>query len=331
MKNKILITGAAGFIGSEFLKQSIKQGYSVVAIDKLTYAGDLTRLKEVEKKYKFYKIDVCDRKRMSTILKKEKPKIIVHFAAETHVDRSIRDATPFIETNVKGTQVLLDVSRQIKIKKFIHISTDEVYGEIKKGKFSENSSLCPNSPYSASKAAADLIINAYIRTYGFPAIIIRPCNTYGPWQYPEKFIPVATFKALTNNKIPVYGDGANRREWLYVSDCARGILKVMNRGKVGQIYNLGSSYEKKNIDLAKEIIRVLGKSGSLIDFVKDRSGHDFRYCLDYSKLSGLGWEPQVNFNTGISKTIDWYVDNYSWLKEKVKYLRSYWKQVYKSK
>ena len=331
MKNKILITGAAGFIGSEFLKQSIKQGYSVVAVDKLTYAGDLARLKVVEKKYKFYKIDICDKKKVSTIFKKEKPQIIVHFAAETHVDRSIRGATSFIETNVKGTQVLLDISRQIKIKKFIHISTDEVYGEIKKGKFSEDSPLRPNSPYSASKAAGGLIVNAYIRTYGFPAIIIRPCNTYGPWQYPEKFIPVVVFKALNNKKVPVYGNGTNRREWLYVGDCVRGVLRVMNRGKIGQIYNLGSGYEKKNIDLAKEIIRMLGKSGSLIDFVKDRPGHDFRYCLDYSKLSGLGWKPRINFNEGISKTLGWYVDNYSWLKRKVKDLKSYWKQVYKHK
>jgi len=329
MKSKMLVTGAAGFIGSEFVRQSAKKGYKIVAIDKLTYAGSLERLKALGNKYKFYKNDICDKKIISNIFKRERPDIVINFAAETHVDRSIQDATPFIKTNIEGVQVLLDISRKIKVKKFIQISTDEVYGEIKKGKFTEQDSLQPNSPYAASKASADLLVKAYMRTYNFPAIIIRPCNNYGPWQYPEKFIPVVILKALKNKKVPVYGNGTNRREWLYVGDCARGIARVIGTGKIGQIYNLGSSYEAKNIDLAKEIIYMLGKSCSLVDFVKDRLGHDFRYCLDYSKLSELGWKPLVNFNEGINKTLDWYIDNCNWLEEKVKYLKSYWRQVYK--
>jgi len=201
MKSKMLVTGAAGFIGSEFVRQSAKKGYKIVAIDKLTYAGSLERLKALGNKYKFYKNDICDKKIISNIFKRERPDIVINFAAETHVDRSIQDATPFIKTNIEGVQVLLDISRKIKVKKFIQISTDEVYGEIKKGKFTEQDSLQPNSPYAASKASADLLVKAYMRTYNFPAIIIRPCNNYGPWQYPEKFIPVVILKALKNKKV----------------------------------------------------------------------------------------------------------------------------------
>ncbi|MFH1901167.1 MAG: dTDP-glucose 4,6-dehydratase [Candidatus Omnitrophota bacterium] len=325
----ILVTGGAGFIGSEFVRQISLRSYEVVVVDKITYAGDSKRLKDTEGRYKFYKVDICNKAGIDEIFKKENPQIVVHFAAATHVDRSIIDASSFMHTNVKGTQNLLDVSREHKIRKFIHISTDEVYGEIKKGEFTEESPLKPNSPYAASKAAADLLIRAYIRTYNFPAIIIRPCNNYGPWQYPEKFIPVIIYKALKNEKIPVYGKGKNIREWLYVSDCARGILKVMEKGKIGEVYNLGSSREEANFNLVKKILKVLAKPESLIKFVSDRPGHDWRYSLDSSKIIRLGWKPNTDFEAGIEETVSWYMKNLPWLQSKVKHLRNYWKKIYK--
>jgi len=306
MAKNILITGGCGFIGSEFVRQSIKEGCKVVVVDKLTYAGDLERLKEVKGKYKFYKTDICRKEKIEEIFEKENPQIIVNFAASTHVDRSIVNATAFIETNIKGTQVLLDAGKRCKIKKFIHISSDEAYGEIKKGKFTEKSSLRPNSPYAASKAAADLLIRAYIRTYNFPAIIVRPCNNYGPWQYPEKFIPVIIYNALKNKKIQVYARGLNKREWLYVADCAAAIALILKKGKIGEIYNVGSGIEKRNIDVAKSILKILGKTESLIQFVKDRPGHDFRYALDPSKINKLGWKSTRDFKQGLEDTVNWY-------------------------
>jgi len=340
---KILVTGGAGFIGSAFVRlllnrdcpRHMAKGLSpqeaiskdtkgtvpkLIVVDKLTYAGDLERLKEVNGKYKFYKTDICDKKSIESIFKRENPHIVVNFAAESHVDRSILDSTAFIQTNVIGTQVLLDLSRKYKIKKFIQISTDEVYGEIKKGKFSENSPLKPNSPYAASKASADLLIKSYIRTYGFPAIIIRPCNNYGHWQYPEKLIPLSILKIVKNEKVPVYGNGKNRREWLYVPDCARGILKIMEAGEIGDIYNLGSGEEKENIAVVSKIISILERSKSLISFVRDRPGHDYRYSLFSSKIHKLGWVPQIDFEKGIMQTMHWYIQNSAWLVKKAKSL-----------
>ncbi len=314
---KILVTGGMGFIGSSFVKHSISKGYKVVIIDKLTYAGDLKRLEEVKGKYKFYKSDICDRERVESIFKKEKPQIIVHFAAESHVDRSIKDATFFIKTNVEGTHSLLGISRKHKIKKFIHISTDEVYGEIKKGKFLESLPLRPNSPYAASKASADLFVRAYIKTYGFPAIIIRPCNNYGPWQYPEKLIPLALLRILKNKKVPVYGNGKNKREWIYVDDCAEGISRIMEKGKIGEIYNLGSGEEKRNIDVVKNLLRILGKKETAIEFVTDRLGHDFRYALNTDKIKKeIDWQAGIEFQVGFKRTIDWYIANKDWILNK---------------
>lgn len=328
--SKILITGAAGFMGSEFSRQAIKRGYKVIAVDKLSYAADLARLGSAKGRFKFYKTDICDKAKLKTVFKKEKPKIVVNFAAETHVDRSILNAEPFIQTNVRGTQVLLDISRQLNVEKFIHISTDEIYGEIKKGKFSENSPLKPNSPYSATKAASDMLVSAYHRTYKLPSIIVRPSNNYGPWQYPEKLMPVIIAKALKNEKVPVYGKGENVREWLYVSDCAEGIFSILRRGEIGEVYNIGSAVEKKNIVTVKKILSVLGKPHSLIKFVKDRPGHDIRYSLDFSKIrKHTGWTPKVGFDKGIHNTVDWYRQNYDWLSKKVKYLRHYWGKVYR--
>jgi dTDP-glucose 4,6-dehydratase len=306
---KLLITGGAGFIGSEFAKQSAKD-YEIIIIDKLTYAGDLKRLNDIKGEYKFYKADICNKIKIDSIFKRERPEIVINFAAETHVDRSILAATPFIETNFKGTQVILDVSRKYKIKKIIHISTDEVYGETKKGSFIENSPLCPNSPYAASKAAADLLIKAYARTYYFPAIIVRPCNNYGPAQHSEKLIPLAILKASKKQKVPVYGSGKNIREWLFVSDCVEAILLVLKKGRIGEIYNIGSGWMKRNIDVVKQILDILGKPKNLIAYVKDRPGHDFRYSLNSEKIRNeLAWRAKTSFEDGLKYTINWYINN----------------------
>jgi dTDP-glucose 4,6-dehydratase len=336
--NKILVTGGAGFIGSAFVRElavcSVSRGHpcleyghvrksvpccKVVVVDKLTYAGDLKRLDEAKGKYKFYKADICNKKQIESILSKEKPDIIVHFAAESHVDRSINDASVFIDSNIKGTQILLDAARRFNIKKFIFISTDEVYGEISNGKFSEKSPVKPNSPYAVSKAAADLLVQAYIRTYNFPAIIIRPSNNYGPWQYPEKLISLAILRIIEGAKIPVYGKGINVREWLYVQDCAKGIIRIIEKGKIGQIYNLGSGQESKNLDTVKLLLKNLGASTDRFKFVKDRLGHDIRYSLDSSKLAReLKWRASVKLQEGLAHTVHWSLLHKTWLKSKLK-------------
>lgn len=313
---KVLVTGGAGFIGSAFIRLTHKS-HSIVLVDNLTYAGDLKRVEEVKGKFKFYKTDICDKSGIQSIFQKENPDIVVHFAAESHVDRSISDASPFIETNVKGTQVLLDASRKHGVTRFIHISTDEVYGEIPNGKFNECSPFKPNSPYAASKAAADLLVQSYIRTYKFPAIIIRPSNNYGPWQYPEKLIPVAIAKILKGSKVPVYGKGLNVREWLYVDDCAKGIMQIMQKGKIGEIYNLGSGIESKNINTVRLLLKSLSVEEDRYEFVKDRLGHDIRYSLNFSKIKReVGWKPEVNFKEGIILTVSWYLKNKDWLFKK---------------
>jgi len=328
-KTKILVTGGAGFIGSEFVRQSVKMGQKIAVVDKLTYAGDLLRLQEVRGKYAFYKVDICQKAKLETVIKKEKPHIIVHFAAETHVDRSILDVEPFIQTNVTGTQNLIDLSRKYKIKKFLHISTDEVYGESQSGRFSESAALKPKNPYSATKAAAELLVRAAIKTYHFPAIIIRPANNYGPWQYPEKLIPVIILKALKNKKVPVYGKGKQIREWLHVQDCAEGIHIILKNGKLGETYNIGTYFERENIITVKTILKLLQKPVSLIQFVRDRPGHDFRYSVNCSKIKELGWRPRITFRTGIKQTVEWYMDHLSWMDKKLHQLETYWKNVYR--
>ena len=328
---KLLVTGGAGFIGSEFVRQGVRKGYDMVVVDKLTYAGDLERLKEVEDKIAFYKADITNKEFIEYIFKKEKPDIVIHFAAESHVDRSILDASPFIETNVKGTQILLDVSKETNIEKFINIATDEVYGELgEDGTFKEDSPLVPNSPYSVSKASADMLGRAYYKTYKLPVITIRPSNNYGPWQYPEKLIPVVILKALNNEKIPVYGTGQNVREWLFVSDCTEAVFEVMEKGRVGEIYNVGSNQERRNIEVVKTVLKLLNKPENLIEFVKDRPGHDFRYSLDTTKIKKeLNWEAKTTFEEGIEKTVKWYMDHISWVENKLKYLKEYWEKVYR--
>lgn len=329
MNKKLLVTGGAGFIGSELVRQGVARGHEITVIDNLTYAGDQIRIKGVEEKINLYKADITNREFVEHIFRKEKPQIVIHMAAESHVDRSIIDATPFIETNIKGTQVLLDVSKDYGIERFINMSTDEVYGEIPDGQFEETSRLNPNSPYSVSKATADMLGRAYFRTYDMPVITVRPSNNYGSWQYPEKLIPVVILKGLNEERIPVYGNGTNVREWLFVSDCANAIFSIMEQGKTGEIYNIGSREEKQNIDVVKAILRLLGKSEGLIEFVKDRLGHDLRYSLNSDKIEKeLDWKAKVSFEEGIEETVRWYMDNMDWAGSKLDYLRQYWGRVY---
>ena len=327
---RMLITGGAGFIGSEFVRQAVRKGHQVAVVDKLTYAGDLERLSEVTKDITFYKADISNQEFIEHIFEKENPEVIVHFAAESHVDRSLLDPYPFIGSNVLGTQVLLEVSKAKGVELFVNMSTDEVYGDLgKEGTFTEESPLKPNSPYSTTKASADMLGRAYYRSFGLPVVTIRASNNYGPWQYPEKFVPVIILKALRDEKIPVYGDGTNVREWLYVTDCAEGIMAAIDRGKAGEIYNIGSKEEKQNIEVAKAILQLVGKGEELIEFVKDRPGHDFRYSLDTTKAKrDLGWEAKTSFDEGLKKTVEWYIEHLKWAQDKVAYLNDYWKRVY---
>ena len=329
---KILVTGGAGFIGSEFVRQGItKYQFEIAVVDKLTYAGDLKRLSEVIEKISFYKADLCNEEFLEHIFKEFKPDVVVHFAAESHVDRSILNPREFMLSNVVGTQSLLECAKKFGVEKFINISTDEVYGELgEEGKFTEETPLNPNSPYSVSKASADMLGRAYFRTYGLPVVTVRPSNNYGPWQYPEKLIPVVIVKALQNEAIPVYGKGLNIREWLYVEDCADAIFKIIEKGRVGEIYNVASGEERKNIEVVKAILDLLGKSHDLIKFVKDRPGHDFRYSMDFNKIKKeCSWEPKTSFEEGIEKTVKWYLEHQDWLFDKVKELKYYWERVYK--
>jgi dTDP-glucose 4,6-dehydratase len=316
---KILVTGGAGFMGSAFVKAALRKGYRLIVVDKLTYAGDLKRLEGLTGKLKFYKADICDRRKIAGIFAKERPGAIVNFAAETHVDRSIRDPGSFIQTNLIGTKVLLESSLKYAAGKFIQVSTDEVYGESGRTGFSEDSSLRPSSPYSASKAAADLLLHAYRRTYGLPGMIVRPSNNYGPWQYPEKLIPLAVLRILRNERVPVYGNGCQVRSWLYVDDCIEGILRILEKGRAGEVYNLGSNEELRNLDVVTSILQILGASAKRIEFVKDRAGHDLRYRLNSRKISAdAGWGPKTKFQDGIRLTVQWCLRNRPWLMSKWK-------------
>jgi len=338
---KILVTGGAGFIGSHFARLALKKGYKVVIVDNLTYAGDLERIKDILDEITFYKCDISNKEFLDFIFKKEKIKIVVHFAAESHVDRSILKPDLCLKTNILGTHTLLEVSKNAKIDLFINISTDEVYGDIKKGEnkaFKETDPLKPSSPYASSKASQDFLGQSYYRTYKLPIITIRPSNNYGPWQYPEKFVPVVILKAIKGEKIPIYGTGENEREWLYVEDCVSGILLAIEKGKIGEIYNLGSGKTYKNIDVARHILLYLDgvyprkdKKSYLeqISFVKDRPGHDFKYFLDSSKIKKeLGFKTKISFEEGIKKTVNWYLSNLTWLESKLKSLQKFWEKVY---
>jgi len=314
----ILVTGGCGFIGSNFVRYMLEEHpeHSVINLDKLTYAGNLENLADIadNSRYTFIKADICDRSAVDAVVKKFSVEAIINFAAESHVDRSIVGPSIFIETNIGGTNVLLDVAKESGIQRFVQISTDEVYGSLgPTGKFREDSQLHPNSPYSASKAAADLLALAYHHTFGLPVIITRCSNNYGPYQFPEKLIPLMIANALENKQLPIYGDGLNIRDWLYVRDHCTAIDLVLMKGKVGEVYNIGGENEWKNIDIVRLLLKIIEKSDSLITFVKDRLGHDRRYAIDASKIMNeLGWKPIVTFEEGLAKTIKWYMHNKSW-------------------
>lgn len=318
-RGKILVTGGAGFIGGNFVQYMVNKypHYDIYNLDLLTYAGDLTKHHEIEKEnhYFFVKADIADRRTIISLFEREKFDYVVHFAAESHVDRSIHHPEIFVSTNVSGTQTLLDAAKRVGVKKFIHVSTDEVYGELdfdSVALFTEETPLQPNSPYSASKAASDLFVRAYHQTYGLPVIITRCSNNYGPFQFPEKLIPLTISRVLNDRKVPVYGDGKNIRDWLHVRDHCAAIDLVLHNGRNGEVYNIGSHHERTNLEVVKTIITTLGKTDNLIEFVEDRLGHDKRYAIDPTKIEKLGWKPMFTFENGIAQTIQWYVENKWW-------------------
>jgi dTDP-glucose 4,6-dehydratase len=333
----LLVTGGAGFIGSHYVRNVLTHYRStrIINLDKLTYAGNLDNLKDVEgdPRYEFIHGDIRDKDLVNQLFKRVQG--VVHFAAETHVDRSIMDAGEFVLTDVFGTFILLEALRRTPtVEFFIHVSTDEVYGSRDKGFFSEGDPLNPSSPYSASKAGADRLAFAYFVTYGLPIIIVRPSNNYGPYQYPEKFIPLFVTNALEGKSLPLYGKGANVRDWLHVEDNCRAVDLVIRRGAVGEAYNIGANNEVKNIDVAKRIVKELGKGRDLIRLVPDRLGHDRRYALNCRKLRALGWKPEVEFEAGLAATVRWYAENEWWwrrIKERSAEFKSFYDAYYKDR
>ena len=318
---KIIVTGGAGFIGSNFIYYMLNKynDYYIICLDNLTYAGNLKTLEKAFKNphFKFYKGDIADRTFVYDLFEKEQPNIVINFAAESHVDRSIVTPELFLKTNVMGTQVLLDASRKYNVKRYHQVSTDEVYGDLPLERtdlfFTENSPIHTSSPYSASKAGADLLVLAYYRTFNLPVTISRCSNNYGPYHFPEKLIPLMIMKARKNEKLPVYGDGANVRDWLYVEDHCNAIDLIIHKGKVGEIYNIGGHNERTNLEVVKAILKELGKSEDLITYVKDRPGHDRRYAIDPTKIvNELGWKPSRKFEDGLKQTIAWYLENDEW-------------------
>jgi len=334
---KVLVTGGAGFIGSNFIRYFLRAhlDYKLANLDKLTYAGNLENLAEVESSsnYKFYKGDICDRELVEGLLR-EPPDAVVHFAAESHVDRSIADARAFIETNVEGTYTLLDAARRAKIPRFLHVSTDEVYGSLKPGEIAgEESQLAPNSPYAASKGASDLLVRSFWHTYGFPAVITRASNNYGPNQFPEKLIPLMITNALEGRKLPVYGDGLNERDWLFVDDHCRALDRVLHSGRPGEIYNIGCGEPLTNLEIVRSLLRILDRPEDLIEFVPDRPGHDRRYALDTGKIAReLGWKAEIGLEDGLRRTVEWYRSHPEWVrKAKSGEYRAYYEKFYENR
>ncbi|MDB5104250.1 MAG: dTDP-glucose 4,6-dehydratase [Fibrobacteres bacterium] len=313
----LVVTGGCGFIGSNFIRQVLatRPGWRITNVDKLTYAGNPASLSDLSGNpaYKFFKSDICDRSLMTDIFS-SKPDAVVHFAAESHVDRSILGPEIFVQTNVLGTQVLLEIARAAKVARFLHVSTDEVYGSLgPTGLFLETTPLSPNSPYSASKAGSDMLVSAYHHTFGMDTIITRSSNNYGPYQFPEKLIPLLITNLIDGQQIPIYGDGLNVRDWLHVEDHCAGILLALERGKAGETYNIGGNNERKNIEIAKKLLGLLGKDETSIKYVEDRLGHDRRYAIDASRIrERLGWKPRHDFESGIAATVEWYKANEKW-------------------
>lgn len=337
----IIVTGGAGFIGGNFVHYMLKKynNYRIVCLDSLTYAGNLETLESVidNQNFSFVKADITDRDSVFKLFEEEKPDIIVNFAAESHVDRSIEDPGIFLKTNILGTQILLDASREYGVKRYHQVSTDEVYGDLPLDRpdlfFTENTPIHTSSPYSASKASADLLVQAYHRTFKVPISISRCSNNYGPYHFPEKLIPLMIANALNDKPLPVYGEGINVRDWLYVEDHCSAIDLIIHKGKVGEVYNVGGHNEMKNIDIVKIIIKELGKTEDLITFVKDRAGHDMRYAIDPTKIhSELGWLPATKFEDGIKKTIKWYLENKKWWENIISGdYQNYYKKMYSNK
>jgi dTDP-glucose 4,6-dehydratase len=314
---KILVTGGAGFIGSNFIRHvlSLNKGFRIVNYDKLTYAGNLANLKSIatDSNYCFIRGDICDAAAVEEAMRG--CSAVIHFAAESHVDRSIYEPAPFIQTNVTGTFVLLQAARKARIERFIQVSTDEVYGDMALGTFAdEDSPIQASSPYSASKASADLLVRSYVRTYGFPGLITRSSNNYGPYQFPEKFLPLMITNASGDKPLPIYGDGRQQRDWLHVDDNCRGILAVLEHGRIGEVYNIGGLDIKENLTIARKLLQLIGKPESLLTYVKDRQGHDRRYALHCNKMErDLGWKPIVPLDEGLRQTIEWYKKNVEWV------------------
>lgn len=338
---KLIVTGGAGFIGSNFIFYIMNkyENYKIICIDKLTYAGNLKTLKTVENNpnFIFIKEDICNREEIYKIFEEYKPDIVVNFAAESHVDRSIESPEEFLTTNILGTSVLMDACKKYGIRRFHQVSTDEVYGDLPLDRpdllFTEETPINTSSPYSSSKAAADLLVSAYHRTYGLPVSISRCSNNYGPYQFPEKLIPLMIANALSDKDLPVYGEGLNVRDWLYVDDHCKAIDLIIHKGKVGEVYNIGGHNEMKNIDIVKLICKELNKSEDLIKFVKDRKGHDMRYAIDPTKIHNeLGWFPETMFEDGIIKTINWYLENKEWWEDIISgEYQNYYEKMYGDK
>ena len=311
---RLLVTGGCGFIFSHVIRHILNSypDYYVINLDKLTYCGNIENTADFRsnKNYRFVKGDICNKKLVESITKDVD--VIINAAAETHVDRSIIDAGTFVKTDMLGTHVLLEAARKNDISKYVQISTDEVYGSIKDGSFKETDQLNPSSPYSASKAGADMLVGAYRTTYGLPTIITRTSNNYGPYQFPEKIIPLFITNLLQNKKVPLYGDGSNIRDWIFVTDNCSAIDLILHKGKLGEIYNISSSEEKTNLEITKILLKLLGESEDMIQHVADRKGHDFRYSLDYSKLTRMGWKPKIKLSEGLAITVEWYKNNEAW-------------------
>ena len=334
----ILVTGGAGFIGSNFIRYllNITDEHFIVNLDKLTYSGNLENLTDVEKgfseRYKFIKDDICNRETVRYIIKNYQIEAIINFAAETHVDRSIKEGSKlFIRTNILGTETLLSEGLSGDIRLYIQISTDEVYGSLgEEGIFTEKSVLSPTNPYSASKAGADLLALSYFRTFRFPVVIVRSCNNFGPYQFPEKLIPLLITNAIEDKYLPIYGEGRNVREWIFVEDFCRAVYMIMNKSKLGEVYNISTGFQKRNIEVAELILKKFSKGKDLIKFVEDRKGHDWRYSMDFSKVRNeIGWSPGMDFERGLVNTIKWYSENSRWVKnvksgEYLKYYEKYY-------
>lgn len=327
---KVLVTGGAGFIGSDFVRLAARKGWKVSVVDKLTYAGDMERLKPIQDRIDFYNIDILEKEELKKIFEKQKPQTVLHFAAETNIDRSVIEPSIFMETNIIGVIYLLELAKDFKIEKFINVTSYEEYGNTEEGERNEDSPLNPRSPYAVSKASADMLGQVYWQALKIPVITLRLCSIYGYWQNPERLIPMSILKALRNEKIPIYGTGDITREWLYLSDCISAIFTALEKGNIGEVYNIGSGERFKVIDIVKQILNILNKPESLIKFIPDRPGHDKRFAISSEKIKNTtGWSPTTKFESGLKSTIQWNLNNRTWLFKKLFYYEDLWSRLYK--